>query len=99
VVVLYEQQRDNGSNVLTLVASKPILGTLSYKNLNGEKLSLDPRNWVCTNICAIILASESGIRPESILFSPQDTGAKSMLGQFFLGRDGEYGIPIRQANK
>ena len=69
VVVLLETQKNISSDIVTIIASKPINGILTYKYFNGDISSqiihLNFLDWVCNSACSIKITSEYKVNTES----------------------------------
>ncbi len=99
LLVLYERNNKDDGGLISLISSRPLLGSLYYDYINGSLIQKDMVDWNCQRVCLKRWHSSQPIQTESLSFASHDHGPSSMLSQFFLGRGGSYGIPLLNTNE
>jgi hypothetical protein len=96
VVAVYEQQANNSADVVTIVSSRAVSGTLLFQFEDGTPAKEDVEHWVCNEMCTMQWRYDRAIQSRSISFYASDRGPVRLLTQFFLGRGGEFGMPLKR---
>lgn len=96
MVAIYEQGLQNGAGAVSLVAARPVLGTLVYRFGDGTPGKNNAEAWVCREHCTLKWTYDRAIERQSITFLPSDTGPATLLMQILVKRDGAYGVPPRR---
>jgi len=95
VVILFERVGGDHQWRITLIASQPVIGSIEYQRDEKRIRNMAANQWTCTSHCVITWNEDDAFQPLSVSFIPEDQGAKRLLAQFMIGRDGKYAHPLR----
>jgi hypothetical protein len=99
VVILNERVGEYNQRRITLIASRPVNGTVAYQRDGNRIKKMVSDQWICATRCAINWNENVAFQPASVKFVPKNHGSKYLLAQFLTGRYGEYAHPLRGAHE
>lgn len=82
---------------MTLIASKPVAGTLIYQSNRKIAKHLSSDQWACAASCTNIQNIPDSYLPENFRFRPDDRGPHNLLAQLFLPRAKPYAHPLENS--